>query len=394
MKRFKKQIPNGVQDYLPAECYNKWLTEERIRRCFYYAGYDEIQTPTFEYYDVFASGVGSIRQEKMLKFIDQNGCILVLRPDMTMPIARAASTRALPLPARLFYIAPVFGYDGSFYSSQKEFTQAGVELLGVSGPEADAEVIALAVEAMKAAGLKNFQIDIGQVEFFKGLMEEAGLSGEDSEQLRDYVDQKNDLAAELFLRRRNIPPEVTRRIAKMSALYGGPEVFDAAEGFSDHPRCRAAVENLRTVYRILEKFGVADCIFVDFGMLQSLEYYSGLIFRGISGDIGHPLLSGGRYDRLLGEFSETGESIPATGFALGIKRTMIALERQGSLEKLPPVEYVVSGDKSAAALVYERIRALRARGSRVECALHLEREELVRYAVKKGAAPLYVEGEK
>lgn len=394
MERFKKQIPDGVQDYLPAECYNVRLTEERIRRCFFYAGYDEIQTPTFEYYDVFASGVGSVRQEKMLKFIDQNGRILVLRPDMTMPIARAASTRGLTLPAKLFYIAPVFGYDGSFYSSQKEYTQAGVELLGVSGAEADAEAIALAVEAMKAAGLKNFQIDIGQVEFFKGLMEEAGLSGEDSEELRSYVDQKNDLAVELFLRRRNIPPEVTKRIAKMSALYGGPEVFEAAEGFSDHPRCRAAVENLRSVYRLLEEFGVAEYISVDLGMLQSLDYYSGIIFRGISGDIGHPLLSGGRYDRLLGEFSDTGESVPATGFALGIKRTMIALERQGSLEKLPGVDYVISGEKSAAALVYSRVRDLRQKGSRVECALHLSREELVQYAAKKGAAPLYLEGTK
>ena len=392
MNCFRKQLPDGLQDYLPDECFNKRAVEERIRKTFYLGGYSEIETPSMEYYDVFASGIGSVRQEKMIKFIDTTGRILVLRPDMTIPIARVMGTKPLDMPARLFYIGNAFGHDGSFYSTQREFTQAGVELLGLPGPEADAEVIALAVEALTCAGLKCFQIDIGQVEFFKGLMEEAGLTSEESEELRILVDQKNDLAVELFLHNRGIGGDVKKRIMKLSTLYGGAEVFDEALRFSSSKRCRAAVENLREVYDILCQFGVQQYISIDFGMLQSIDYYSGIIFKGMSGDLGQSLLSGGRYDKLLGEF---GLEAPATGFALGIKRSMIALERQGGLRRIPGIDCVVSCDKSARALAYERMNLMRDRGQRVEAALHLSQSELEAYASKLGARAMYFkEGEK
>lgn len=388
MNRYKKHIPEGVQDYLSEECYNKRVLEERVRQRFILCGYDEIVTPAFEYYDVFASGIGSVRQEKMIKFFDNHGRILVLRPDITMPIARVAATKLKSFPQRLCYIGEAFGCESTQNSSMKEFTQAGIELLGVSGAQADAEVIAIAIETLKTANLKNFQIDIGQVEFFKGLMEEAGITGEQSEELREYVDQKNDLAVELFLKRNGIEGSVRRKIMQLPTLYGSADVFLEAERFSSNPRCRAAVDNLRQVYEILCDFGVADCVSIDFGMLQSIDYYSGIIFRGISGELGYPLLTGGRYDKLIGEF---GEDVPATGFAMGIKRILIALERQGSLLHVPAVEFVVSAQKCARAKAYAQIKKLHEEGRRVQSAFHLNREELTRYAQERGAQPLYVE---
>jgi len=154
MERYKNQIPEGVQDTLPPECYHKRRMEERVMALFRAAGYDEVETPSFEYYDVFAEGVGAVRQEKLQKFFDNKGRILVLRPDITMPIARLSATRLYDgKPLRLCYRGSAFGTDGGFYAEQKEFTQLGVEYLGVTGPESDGALIALSIEALRAAGL-------------------------------------------------------------------------------------------------------------------------------------------------------------------------------------------------------------------------------------------------
>jgi len=390
MERYKKQIPEGVQDTLPLECYHKRRLEEQVMAVLKAAGYDEVETPSFEYYDVFADGIGAVRQEKLQKFFDAKGRILVLRPDITMPIARLAATRLYQgEPLRLCYKGSAFGTDGSFYAEQKEFTQTGVECLGVKGPEADAALIALSLEALRAAGLPDTLIELGQVEFFKGLMEEAGVNKEDADILRSYIDEKNLLGTELCLKRLGVPKAFAKRILRLTNLYGGPEVFEEAMAFSNNPRCQAAVNDLRTIYETLCDFGFGENISIDLGMLQSMDYYSGMVFKGVSAGIGQPVLSGGRYDHLVSQF---GKDIPATGFCMNIKRMLVALDKKDALHGGPHIDAVVSGPEGCRAEAYRQVNALRGKGLRAVLALTLEQQALEEYAARLNAKAVWVEG--
>ena len=170
MDKYKKHVPDGVEDCLPAECYIKRNIEGTLRRMFILSGFEEIETPTYEFFDVFQSGVGSYIQESMIKFVDTKGRILVLRPDITVPIARVAATKLSikDQTKRLFYIQNSYATAEPAFGKAGEFTQAGIELIGQSRYQADAEVIAMAIKSLEAAGLTNFTIDIGQVGFFQG----------------------------------------------------------------------------------------------------------------------------------------------------------------------------------------------------------------------------------
>lgn len=384
MTQLRTAIPRGVQDTLPAEMHHQRRVEEEIKRRFYLAGYNEIQTPSFEFYDVFSHGIGSVGQERLIKFFDDDGRILALRPDLTLPIARLVATRAVELPFRACYVGNAFDMQGT-YGRQKEFSQAGVELLGAPGPEADAEVILLAAEALRAAGLEDFQIELGQVDFFKGLLEEWKLTSF-SEELRQMVDEKNMLEIELFFQHsRDI--RARNAILSLTSLYGGAETLEAASKLSAHDGCRAAIENLRQIYEILCDFGIGDKLCFDFGMLHSLDYYSGVIFRGMTQTLNMPLLSGGRYDKLVGEFGREAE---ATGFAMGVKRILTALERMGKLGEYPSVGTLVSCSPSARAKAYSLINEMKANGERVEMALNLNENELKAFALKRGCKALYI----
>ena len=383
---YKRQLPEGVQDYLPEECFGKRALEADLRRHFLLSGYDEIETPTFEYYHVFADGLSESRRRQLIKWIDSQGDILALRPEWTTPIARMAATKIQEFPARFCYIGNAYGCENAYYGSQMEFTQAGLEVLGESSPTADAEVIAVAIESLRTAGLDHFQIELGQVMFFKGLMEDIGLEREQIEELRTYIDQKNELAVALFLQEHDIDPHVQETIEKLATLFGGKEVFDQAEAFSANAKCRQAVQNLREIYELLIDFGLEEYLLVDFGLLQSIDYYSGLIFKGYAESIGYPILSGGRYDHLIQDF---GINIPATGCAMGIKRILIALEKQGKLARLAGIDYLVAGKTPGTA--YRAMQKLVAEGKRVQLALPADREELKQRAEKMGAMPFFAE---
>ena len=384
MNRWKQQVPEGVQDFLPDECYNKRRIEEKLRRLFCQSGYDEIDTPIFEYLDMFSGSATAMEQEQMYKFFEPGSRILVLRPDMTMPIARIAATKLKsgPFPMRLSYLSSVYRYADQQSARQREIAQAGIELLGANGPEADAEVIALATESLLALGLSEFQIDIGQVEFFKGLVEEAGLTDTEAEDLRHLIDQKNMLALELFLKQLSIPADIKNNLLQLPMFFGNGDLLNTTMKLSKNRRCIQALENIAQVYGILKNFGLSRYVAVDLGMVQSLDYYTGIIFRGITGDLAYPICGGGRYDNLVAEF---GVDMPATGFAVGIKRLLIALERRHGLEPIPGVDILFVHDAIQDKNGYQLIRQLRSEGNRVEVFLppgnHLSPEF---YAKKKG----------
>lgn len=362
MERYLRQVPDGVEDCLPAECCIKRNIESALRGAFIASGFDEVETPTYEFYDVFQSGVGAYMQESMIKFMDAKGRILVLRPDITVPIARLSATRMDLRSARLFYIQNSFAAAQPAIGRAGEFTQAGVELIGDDRCSADAEVIALAIKSLKTCGLETFTIDIGQVAYFKALIEDLSLDEAQAEKLRHAVDSKDLISIEAAADALKLNPEKKAQIKALPDLFGGPEIFSKALSLTDSPKCAAAVENLRTVYNILDEYDLARYLSIDFGMLHDIAYYSGIIFRGIAPAIGFPVVSGGRYDELLDKF---GMPTPATGFALGIKRVMIAMERQGLLKGGYETFAVVSGDEECSSKAYAYAEALRAQGRRV-----------------------------
>lgn len=361
MDKYKKHVPDGVEDCLPAECYIKKIIEGALRKVFTLSGFDEIETPTYEHIDVFQSGVGSYIQESMIKFVDTNGRILVLRPDLTVPIARVAATKFDGKAQRLFYIQNSFAAAEPAIGKAGEFTQAGIELIGDGSDFADAEVIALAVKALKTAGLNSFTVDIGQVSFFKALIGEANLKDAEIDQLRHAVDAKDKMAIEALSKQFGLSEKLSEQITALTDLFGGSEVFEKALKVSQSKQCVDAVENLRKVYTLLNEFGLSEYITIDLGMLHDIAYYSGIIFRGLATGIGFPVVSGGRYDELLGKF---GKAAPATGFALGIKRVMIAMERQGLLSGYYETDAIVSCDMGACGAAYAFAEAMRKQGKR------------------------------
>ncbi len=361
MNKLKLQVPVGAADYLPIECLQKRRLETVLRDAFDKNGYGEIETPSFEYYDVFLHDAVQYVQENMIKFFDTQGRILALRPDMTGPIARMAATKLnADGVLRLCYVGNVYGSKNEEACS--EFTQAGVELIGKRGAEADAEVIALAIRSLLSAGLDGFKIDIGQVSFFKGLLEGSGLTDEETERIRLLADSKNNVELEYELSRICIDGKTKNAILELTGLFGGVEVLERAKALSDNVACVDALINLREVYGILADFGYEKNLSIDLGLLNNFNYYSGILFRGIAEGIGVPLLSGGRYDGLLKEF---GADMPATGFAIGIKELMAVLRSQGKLNNSAENVTVIKCRDETRAKAYRYAQELRDAGKRV-----------------------------
>lgn len=384
MFKWKLHTPEGVQDILPEECIVKREVENKIMSIFQSYGYYEIQSPTFEFYDVFAGKSGLIEQETMFKFFDHQGRILVLRPDITTPIARITATElnTSTLPLRLCYTGNAFRYAEPYQGGKlREFTQSGVELIGINTPEADAEVIVLTIHALLAAGLKDFQIDIGQVEFFKGLMEQIALEDEKIEKLRMAIDRKDTPAIEELLKETDIDPQLKEVIISLPSLFGDIKVIENVEKVSINKRTAEALKNLREIYNILLDYGVEKYIAIDLGMVQSINYYTGLIFKGFTQGLGFPICSGGRYDSLIAEF---GKNLPAIGVAIGINRVISALDKKNVEFKTWNVDTLISYDSSGRKQAFQIADALRCQGLIVEMNVKgNDTDELIDYAKAK-----------
>lgn len=361
MEPRRLQIPTGMQDTLPGECARKRRLEQEVRRLFFLSGYQEVETPILEYYDALDDPTYGYRPEHVWKTFDSRGRVLALRPDSTIPSVRLAAGRLREeaLPLRLCYVQSANRYVSDSLSLLCEETQAGVELMGESSPMADAEVIALAIEALRGAGLKDFQIELGQAGFFDGFMQEAGLTPEQSAVLRELTEQKNTLGMQLYLEKLDVHQDVARRLMRLPRLYGGTEVLDEAETLTAHPLCREAIAGLRSIIGYLTEYGCASYLTIDLGMVHQANYYSGTIFRGMTADLGQPLLSGGRYDGLPARF---GRALPATGFALSLKLLLMALERQGASFKPPMPDELVGFAPGCLRQAVEYAESRRAEG--------------------------------
>lgn len=382
MKRWSIYTPEGVQDILFESCRQKRLLEERIRETFRLNGYREIETPTIEFYDVFENSL--INQESMYKFCDSKGRLLALRPDITIPVARIAATKLKDevYPIKCCYIGNTFSFDEIGGGRQNEFTQAGCELLGVNSPDADAEIIAMAIESLKATGIEDFKIDIGQVGFFKGLMEESGLDENAIEEVREFIDQKNLVGIEQVMDRYKVKSSLKKIILDLPRLFGSREILQRIDYDDIGKRAASALQNIKEVLEILEDRNLSEYVSIDLGMVQSLNYYTGIVFRGYTHGVGFPVMSGGRYDRLVALF---GRDLEATGFSLGINMILMALERQKRLVPENREGVLVTYDDSARKLAGEYCRELKAQGITAELdILRKGTDKSMEYARSKG----------
>jgi len=390
MKRWNIYTPEGMQDILFERCYFKRNLENSIRQLFLQSGYMEIETPTVEFYDVFSGTQNLIPQEDMFKFTDPQGRILVLKPDMTIPVARVAATKLKEnlWPVKVFYIGNTFSYNEMGGGKQKEYTQAGVEVLGISSPEADAELISLAIQALQKAGIEEFQIDIGQVDFFRGLMEQSGLSELEAEEIRELIDKKDFVGVEQLVNSHAIADELKELILNLPRYFGSTDVIDELATKNVSGKALKALEYLKKVLAILEDWGFADHVSIDLGMVQSLNYYTGIVFRGFTYGVGYPVLSGGRYDNLIKRF---GKDCPATGFSLGINMVMTALERQNKLPEPPGGSCYIIYHRNARKKAFSVLSELRQKGETAELDIaSMDMEKARVYAKSKGIKNIIV----
>lgn len=370
------QIPLGVKDVLPEEAWSRRRLENRLSALFESWSYREIIPPSLEYYEILKD---ESTEAQLFKIIDRSGRILALRPDLTTPIARMAAThlQGASLPQRLYYIGNVFRYEDVQTGKQREFRQAGVELIGAAGTAADAEVIILGVEALKACGLTDFQVGIGQVSLMHGLLQEAGIPKRELGQVKNLLLAKDYVALEEKLEKVGLGASGRRLITNTFSQRGGGEILAKVRSLIKSPFLREAVDNLEEVYDSLEAAGLAGHVFFDMSILRDFEYYTGIVFEGYALGLGHPVCGGGRYDGLLGKF---GWPVPATGFALGVERALAAVGKG----KPPAVPDCILTGKNVPALFLEAAR-LREKGMIVEIDVLLRsKKEVEELARKRG----------
>lgn len=327
--------PDGVRDIYGVECTRKAVVQEKMLNVFHLCGYQDIETPTFEFFDIFNESRGSVKAKEMFKFFDRDNHTLVLRPDETPAIARCAAKYFLDedMPIRLCYMERTFINNSSYQGRLKEASQTGVELIGDDCADADGEILAMVIQALKAAGLTEFQVELGEVDFFKGLLEEAGMDGEQEEALRELIENKNFFGVEELVMSQPISQELKQVFLKLPELFGSLEQIQAAKELTANPRAIRAIERLEEVNRILSSYGLSEYISYDLGMLSQYQYYTGIIFKAYTYGTGDYIANGGRYDKLLEQF---GKDSPAVGFGISVDALLLALSRQ-KIETIVPV---------------------------------------------------------
>lgn len=346
MKKQLLHTPEGVRDIYGEECARKMAVQEQIRNVFYLYGYQTIETPTFEFFDIFKEERGSVDSKELFKFFDRDNNTLVLRPDMTPSIARCVAKYYMEeqMPVRLSYLESTFVNSTSYKGRLKESTQTGVELIGDDTSDGDAEMIALVIDALKATGLQEFQVELGQVEFYRGLVEEAGMNETTQEQLRVLIENKNYFGVEELLSAQIMREELKDIFLKLPELFGDIEQIRLAKTMTSNPKAQKAIERLERVQEILDGYGLGDYVSYDLGMLSKYTYYTGIIFKAYTYGTGSHIVTGGRYDKLLIQF---GKDAPAVGFAIVMDQLMLALSRQKIETTVSMVNTMILYDKEA-----------------------------------------------
>ena len=321
-------LPKGVKDFLPVKAAKIDFLRSSLLSVFSLWGFRPVIPPSLEFLHDLERGLGAGLREKTFRFDDrQSGKLVAFPPDITPQVARIVATRMreMPLPLRLCYSGRVLRHTEMQAGKDREIFQAGVELIGLKSPEADAEMIAMAVECLKNLGAGEFTIDIGQVEFFRGVMENLPVSGDRARLIQAAIARKDNSGLKELLADLSLTEQARAEVMALPRLFGGREVLQKAENVVSNDRSRQALSDLKKVLDILEVYGVEDHVTFDLGELRGLDYHTGVTFQGFLTGFGRAVCFGGRYDNLTAAY---GYPAPATGFAFNLLNLLFALDKR------------------------------------------------------------------
>lgn len=331
--------PEGVRDIYNGECQRKITLSQDLKDVIEKYGFQSIQTPSFEFFDIFSKERGSVASRDMYKFFDREGNTLVLRPDITPSIARCTAKyfKDEEAPIRLSYTGNTFLNNSSHQGKLNETTQLGAELINDGSVEADCEILALTIDCLLKAGLLEFQIEVGHADFFNGLMEEADLDEEEVMQIKGLMESKNLFGIEELVSRKKMKASIKELLQKLPELFGNLENLSLARKLTSNKKALYALDRLEEILSIMELYGFKDYITVDLGMLSKYNYYTGIIMKAYTYGTGEPVAQGGRYDNLVGQF---GKDAPAVGLVILTDQLLFALSRQ-KLNPLPKADGIL-----------------------------------------------------
>ncbi|WP_069649055.1 ATP phosphoribosyltransferase regulatory subunit [Caloranaerobacter ferrireducens] len=392
MLSFKYQTPHGVRYELYNDYEIKEIIIKGIKDNFRSYGYKQVSTPTIEYYDVFSLVKSTVLKDEMFKFIDSSGEILVLRPDVTIPIARmvANNYKTNKDYFKFFYVSKVFRMSRNQNGKEREITQAGIEYFGNNEPDADAEVIAIAIKSL-LKNVSNFQIEIGHTDFYKGLLSEIDIDRGIQDKLKGLIENKNFVEIERLLDNLDIKNEVKDIIKQLPGLYGEfSDVLKKSKKMCLNDRMARSLENLEAVYEILNDYGYSQYISIDLGLINHLDYYTGIIFKGYMANHGQIILNGGRYDKLTEQY---GHCMPATGFAINIDELLNGIKSTiKKLDKGFNTDYLILYTKENRKEAFKIANYLRNEGLIVETDLYKNLKKHIDYAESNKIKTLIIYG--
>ena len=309
------EIPRGTRDLVPNQCYIKRQLQLQIEEVFKSWGYEEIVTPTMEYYKTYRNGFGDLEDEKMFRFFDREGNILSLRMDMTVPIARVVATKFKnsPPPLRFRYCTNIFKVEECLSGRKNELTDCGMELIGLRSEESDLEVLCCAMDVFLGLDISSYVLELGDNNFFRVSCESINLKKEEQAILATLIDNKKLKELEQYVESLDIDREYKIFFMKLPMMFGSREVLEEAKKYCFNQKQMDIIDSLENLSDSLMQLGYEDNIIFDLGKVPRLNYYTGLIFEAYVQGIGSAILSGGRYDELIGKF---GRNIPAIGFSI------------------------------------------------------------------------------
>lgn len=380
MNRSLLHTPEGVRDMYGTEYAKKLLTEQKLHDTIRLYGYRDIQTPAFEFYEVYGREMGTAPTSQLYKFFDREGNILALRPDFTPSCARCAAKYFMDetAPLRFTYRGSTFCDVSSLQGKLKEVTQLGAELMLDGSVEAEAEMISMMAEALLNCGLTRFSISVGDVEYFKGICSRAGLSEEVETKLRDFVSVKNYFGAQELLEQEQVRSDYAQVLLKLADITDDAGDLAEAGRLADNERSRQAIARLEALYEVLKKYGTEKYVSFDLGLLSRYHYYTGVIFKAYTYGVGDAVATGGRYDKLLARF---GKDAPAVGFVASVDDIVEALSRQNIRTALPEEAALLFYRNDSYAAALEEAARLRKSGRAAELMPFPEEAESLRKCV-------------
>ena len=338
----KFYTPDGFNDTLPSVCAFKKDAESKLRRLFSLHGYEEIETPGYEYCDIYTKP-DFVKEEDLYKLTDSKGRLLCARYDGTIPAARYAATLAKDrFPLRLSYIENMYRFNQTGGGKQSEFTQAGAELMGITGSDSDAEIIAMAIRSALEVGVEDLQVSIGQVGLFEGAVKQMGLDEETALSVRNAIIAKDSVTIDRTAKEKGLTDSDRNILLMFAESSGDTNILSSIKESFTEKTALDAIKNLEEILEALEDYGYTKYVSVDLGLLGSEGYYTGVIFKGYTYEVGFPIIGGGRYDRTVGVF---GRDMECVGFSLGLSLAITALMRQGLELESPAAEAVVGYEK-------------------------------------------------